>query len=165
MRLIKEMKIVKTVAQGNLMIDGASIAVYKLDNGKYAVGQSAIYKYLTAGNTATASRYNLGISNLGKYLPKKLLTDSEFAVEIDLKPVRLFTSEEWLSICKGILLANIDGKINKKWTEAPRRLQLLLILFAESGIEKAIEKALRSNPVTINDSFENHLVRLLGYKC
>lgn len=155
---------VKPIAQGQLMSDGSSIIVFKLDNHRFAIGQSALYSYLTNGNILYASRYNLGISNLAKYLPVKMLNDPEFSVEMDLKTVRLFTPMECLSVCKGIILANLDGKINKKWSTAPRRAQLLLILFSEYGIENAIKKALKSNPLTAVGTFEQHLTRLLDFK-
>jgi len=155
---------VKHILRGNLTADGANITVFKLDNDSFAVGQSAFYRYLTDGNISNASRYNLGISNLGKYLPEKLLRDPEFSVEIEMRTVRLLTPLECLSVCKGIILANLDGKITKKWSAAPRRAQLLLILFAELGVENAIKRALKSNPAIIDDSFEEHLIRLLSYK-
>lgn len=152
---------VKYIVMGSLTTDGSNITVFKLDNGNFAVGQSAFYRYLTNGNISSASRYNLGISNLSKYLPEKLLKEPGFSVEIEMKTVRLLTPMECLSICKGIMLANLDGKINKKWSAAPRRVQLLLILFAKSGVEDAIKKALKKNPVIMDNSFENHLIRLL----
>ncbi len=149
------------IVRGILTPDGSNITVFKLDNGSFAVGQSAFYRYLTNGNISSASRYSLGISNLSKYFPEKLLKDPEFSVEIEMKTVRLLTSMECLSICKGIILANLDGKINEKWSAAPRKAQLLLFLFAESGVEDAIKKALKKNPVIMDNSFENHLIRLL----
>ena len=158
------MKVSKPIAHGNLISDGASITVFKLDNGDFAVGQSALYSYLTNGNILNASRYNLGISNLGKYLPGKLLNDPEFSIEVDMKTIKLFKPMECLSVCKGIILASLDGKINKKWSTAPRRAQFFLMLFAESGLENAIKKALKSNPLTTVGTFEQHLTCLLDFK-
>lgn len=159
------MIVLKPISQGRLISDGAAITIFKLNNGEFAIGQSSFYSYLTNGNILNASRYNLGISNLGKYLPLKLLNDPEFSIEVDMKTVRLFKPMECLSVCKGVILASLDGKINKKWSTAPRRAQFLLLLFAESGIENAIKKSLRYNPLTAVGSFEQHLTCLLDFKC
>ena len=158
------MKLVKAIAQGIMQMDNTSIPVYKLEDGTLAAGQAVVIKYLTDGAT-TASRHQLNVSNLGKYLPKKMLIQPEFAVEEGVKSIRLLTAQEWLSLCAGILQAEQNGKLGKKWSTAPKRVQSLLLLFAKTGISKTIEQALNVNPVTMDSSFEQYLIRLLNYKC
>lgn len=158
------MKLVKAIAQGIMQVDDTSIPVYKLEDGTLAAGQAVVIKYLTDGTT-TASRHQLNVSNLGKYLPKKMFTQPEFAIESGVKSIRLLTEQELLSLCKAILMATQDGKLGRSWQSAPGRVSRLLLLFAQIGIKKTIEKTLKENPVSMNDSFERHLVRLLNYQC
>jgi len=159
-----KMKVFKVLAQG-IMHDGDTpILVYKLEDGTLAVGQSAIIKYLTCGAT-TVNRHQLKLSKLSHYLPKRMLDQTELAVEGEIKLRRLFTSDELLSLCSGILKAEADCKLGKKWACAPKKVQALLLLFAREGIAKTIEKAITVKPVTTDISFEQHLMRLLNFKC
>lgn len=157
------MRLLKATTQGILSVDGVDIVVYQLEDGQLAAGQAAIYRFLTAGSTSTISRHQLGVSNLGKYLPKKMLSDSELAMDAAVRPIRLFTAAEWLNLCKAVIMADFDGKIKQKWSAAPRRAQLLLLLFAESGITQTMKKVLKKELVQIDDCFEKYLIRLLRY--
>src|SRR5690606_25442749 len=126
------------------------------------VGQSAIIKYLTCGATAI-NRHQLKLSKLSHYLPKRMLDQTELAIEAGVKSIRLFTADEWLNLCSVILEAEADHKLGKKWTYAPKQVQTLLLLFARDGISKTIEKAITIKPVTTDTSFEQHLIRLLDF--
>ena len=158
------MKVLKVTAQGLLQAGDTPILVYKLEDGTLAVGQPAIIKYLTGGAT-TANRHQLKLSKLSQYLSKRMLDQTEVAIEAGVKLIRLFTAEEWLELCSGILKAEADGKLGKKWTSAPGKVQVLLLLFAKHGISKTMEKAIKVKPVTTDTSFEQHLIKLLNYKC
>jgi hypothetical protein len=155
-------KILKVLSQGILQAGDTPILVYKLEDGTLAVGQSAIIKYLTCGATAV-NRYQLKLSKLSHYLPKKMLNQTEFAIEAGVNLIRLFTADEWLSLCSGILKAEAEGKLGKKWTYAPKQVQTLLLLFARDGISETIGKAITIKPVTTDKSFEQHLIRLLDF--
>jgi hypothetical protein len=156
------MKILKVLAQGIIQAGDTPILVYKLEDGTLAVGQSAIIKYLTCGATAV-NRHQLKLSKLNYYLPKRMLDHADLAIEGGVKSIRLFTADECLTLCSGILKAEADGKLAKKWTYAPKQVQTLLLLFARDGITKTIEKAITVNPVTTDTSFEQHLIRLLDF--
>lgn len=156
------MKILKVLAQGIIQAGDTPILVYKLEDGTLAVGQSAIIKYLTCGATAV-NRHQLKLSKLSHYLPKRMLDQTELAIEAGVKLIKLFTADEWLTLCSGILKAEADGKLGRKWTYAPKQVQTLLLLFARDGISKAIGRAIAIKPVTTNTSFEQHLIRLLDF--
>lgn len=156
------MKILKVLAQGIMQAGDTPILVYELEDGTLAVGQSAIIKYLTCGATAV-NRHQLKLSKLSHYLPKRMLDQTELAIEAGVKLIRLFTADEWLTLCSGILKAEADGKLGKKWTYAPKQVQTLLLLFARDGISKAIGKSITIKPVTTDTSFEQHLIRLLDF--
>ena len=68
-------------------------------------------------------------------------------------------------VMQKIILADHDGRLGKNWLNAPKKAQLLLLCFAEFGIQKSLEMAIKRNPLTIDDSFKKHLTRLLAYKC
>ncbi|WP_461791468.1 hypothetical protein [Pedobacter sp.] len=158
------MKVLKVKAQGLLQAGDTPILIYKLEDGTLTVAQPAIIRYLTGGAT-TANRHQLKLSKLGHYLSKKMLDRTELAIETGVKLIRLFTAEEWLELCSGILKAEADGKLGKKWTSAPGKVQVLLLLFAKHGISKTMEKAIKVKPVTPDSSFEQHIIRLLDYRC
>lgn len=158
------MKVLKVLAQGILQVEDTPTLVYKLEDGSLAIGQSEIIKYLTCGATSV-NRHQLKLSKLSPYLPKRMLDQTELAIEGGIKLIRLFTSDELLALCSGILKAEGDGKLGKKWSCAPKKVQALLMLFAREGIKKTIEKAITTKPVTTDISFEQHVMRLLNFKC
>lgn len=146
---------------GMLKIGEATIPIYKTKSALIGVCQASLYRYLFYWKKPL-SKYQLLSSNLGKYLPKVIFND-EFAVEAPVKSIRIFSVPQLLALCRAILKTEQDGKLGDNWKSAPSRVQLLLLLVAEHGMYKILEKALRDNPGKPTNTFETYLTQLLAY--
>lgn len=158
------METVYVRTEGRLIIDGFSIPVYQLENGEYAASQTAVYEYFTGKSAKTGARYPLSISSIRRYIPKSMLKAPEFAVYLDGKNVKLFLAEEWLGLCKAVIHAGFNNDLNVQWHKAHIKAQVLLLAFAESGIHKTLNKAIRQNPVMSAEQFKLCLLHILEYK-
>lgn len=159
--LIRPMIVESYTQIGILKIGEATIPVYRTKSALIGVCQASVYRYLSYWKKPL-SKYQLLSSNLGKYLPKAIFSN-EFAVEAPVKPIRIFSVPQLLALCRAILRTEQDGKLGDNWKSAPSRVQVLLLLVAEHGMYKILEKVLRDNPGKPTNTFETYLTQLLTH--
>jgi hypothetical protein len=158
------MEVFKIQAEGRLKIGAEQIPVFILEDGRRAVNQSALYQYLTGkSGKGISARYSLTLSKLNKYLPAEMLETPEFAGSINDEVIRLFTAEELLLLCKGIVMASFKGHLSQTWQKAHPKAQLLLVEFATEGIQKVIDRAIQRNPLMTFKQFVGHMEMLLNF--
>lgn len=158
------MVIIKVKAEGRFKINDFVFPVYKLENGEFAVSQSAVHEYFTGSPSKTGSRYPLSLSKLRGYIPKPMLKATEFGAELYGKVTKMFLSQEWLSLCKAVIHAGFKGELSYNWLAADRKALLLLMEFSDLGINKTLELAISASPVVTIDDFEKNLRMLLSVR-
>lgn len=141
-------------ADGRLKIDNYFFPVYKLSDGRRAVGQKDVYEFLTGKTMLRGARNALGMSNLRKYLPEQFLDSKELVVLINGEKVSVFLSAEWVGLCIGVLLAGFNNSLSKTWERAPQPAQLTVMAFAQHGVDYIIDQAIKNNPPMTHSQFD-----------
>jgi hypothetical protein len=141
-------------SDGRLKIDNYVFPVYKLFDGRRAVGQKNVYEFLTGKTMLRGARNALGMSNLRKYLPEQFLDSKELVILVNGEKISVFLSSEWVDLCIGVLRASFNNNLSKTWERAVLPAQLTLMAFAQHGVDYVIDQAIKNNPPMTQSQFD-----------